>query len=316
MAEARQLLGTFIRPVKLPVAPHTLVGLKDFVAPDSFDARDKWSQCPTIGTIRNQGSCGSCWSVLPPPTPPCAQLSVDAVLAAGRSRRRRPWKIAFASRARQSRAPAPPSTASAMPRPKAALAQSTSSTVTRMTAAAAAASSTTHGRTWLRLAFRSGPPPLSLLPVPVRAPPCSSCARLCPLPELWYATVTQAEQCDPYQHCAYPAFTNCTVPGPHKPAPHKPKPTCPKETCVDGSAVKDPNECPHDDLVWWVWGGDGLPRSTRLQQQTHRQSSVVCRSSTSRPSQPTRSASQVMWPRSRRCVSSTPLESGGAICCP
>lgn len=29
--------------------------------PDSFDAREKWSNCSTIGEIRDQGSCGSCW---------------------------------------------------------------------------------------------------------------------------------------------------------------------------------------------------------------------------------------------------------------
>ena len=29
--------------------------------PDTFDARTQWSNCPTIGEIRDQGSCGSCW---------------------------------------------------------------------------------------------------------------------------------------------------------------------------------------------------------------------------------------------------------------
>lgn len=39
--------------------------LSDLVAaeviPDSFDARTQWSTCPTVGEIRDQGSCGSCW---------------------------------------------------------------------------------------------------------------------------------------------------------------------------------------------------------------------------------------------------------------
>ena len=44
--------------------------LKDFAAvsdiPESFDAREKWPQCTSIGEIRDQGSCGSCWvSMLP-----------------------------------------------------------------------------------------------------------------------------------------------------------------------------------------------------------------------------------------------------------
>ena len=30
--------------------------------PDRFDARKKWAFCDTIGEIRNQGNCGSCWA--------------------------------------------------------------------------------------------------------------------------------------------------------------------------------------------------------------------------------------------------------------
>ncbi|KAJ8977053.1 hypothetical protein NQ317_000938 [Molorchus minor] len=30
--------------------------------PDTFDSREVWPECSSIGTIRNQGQCGSCWA--------------------------------------------------------------------------------------------------------------------------------------------------------------------------------------------------------------------------------------------------------------
>ena len=29
--------------------------------PKEFDSRKKWSNCPTIREVRDQGNCGSCW---------------------------------------------------------------------------------------------------------------------------------------------------------------------------------------------------------------------------------------------------------------
>uniref|UniRef100_A0A0N4WVU7 Pept_C1 domain-containing protein n=1 Tax=Haemonchus placei TaxID=6290 RepID=A0A0N4WVU7_HAEPC len=31
--------------------------------PESFDAREKWKDCPSIRYIRDQSNCGSCWAV-------------------------------------------------------------------------------------------------------------------------------------------------------------------------------------------------------------------------------------------------------------
>ncbi|KAK6054241.1 papain family cysteine protease [Cooperia oncophora] len=36
--------------------------IADASIPDSFDARTNWPQCPSISSIRDQSSCGSCWA--------------------------------------------------------------------------------------------------------------------------------------------------------------------------------------------------------------------------------------------------------------
>ena len=46
------------RTGKLP-PPRVITPLRD--PPDSFDARQKWPDCKTIGDIRDQADCGSCW---------------------------------------------------------------------------------------------------------------------------------------------------------------------------------------------------------------------------------------------------------------
>lgn len=42
----------------MPIMEHDL----SLELPESFDARDHWPDCPTIGLIRDQSGCGSCWA--------------------------------------------------------------------------------------------------------------------------------------------------------------------------------------------------------------------------------------------------------------
>lgn len=37
------------------------IELRDDEVPESFDAREKWPSCESIGQIRDQSVCGSCW---------------------------------------------------------------------------------------------------------------------------------------------------------------------------------------------------------------------------------------------------------------
>jgi cathepsin B len=58
--QAKKIMGTIVDPdflMKLPIKTHP-----GFNAPDSFDARQQWPNCKSIGTIRDQANCGSCWA--------------------------------------------------------------------------------------------------------------------------------------------------------------------------------------------------------------------------------------------------------------
>lgn len=62
--QAKALCGALPGGVELPLKEEVLgdeqVSLDDL--PENFNAISNWPQCPTIGTIRDQSSCGSCWA--------------------------------------------------------------------------------------------------------------------------------------------------------------------------------------------------------------------------------------------------------------
>ncbi|CAL8086596.1 unnamed protein product [Calicophoron daubneyi] len=55
-------LGTIPDPNGLQLPMLCTAGESDEPLPEEFDARKKWPKCPSIGEIRDQGACGSCWA--------------------------------------------------------------------------------------------------------------------------------------------------------------------------------------------------------------------------------------------------------------
>jgi len=60
IGEVKQLLGVLPGGPQLPRKTEFEVKVEDL--PDSFDSRTNWPQCPTIGMIRDQSACGTCWA--------------------------------------------------------------------------------------------------------------------------------------------------------------------------------------------------------------------------------------------------------------
>lgn len=55
------LCGTIMGQKLLPVKK-TLRSMPRSDLPENFDSREAWPECPSIGEVRDQGSCGSCWA--------------------------------------------------------------------------------------------------------------------------------------------------------------------------------------------------------------------------------------------------------------
>jgi len=61
-AEIKKLMGALTPPPEIAaLVPVKQVKVTNAL-PATFDARVQWPQCPSIGMIRDQSSCGSCWA--------------------------------------------------------------------------------------------------------------------------------------------------------------------------------------------------------------------------------------------------------------
>ena len=56
--------------------------------PPSFDARQQWPDCISIGTLRNQGNCGACYAMA------AVEVLEDRICIAQSARRRSPTAVA------------------------------------------------------------------------------------------------------------------------------------------------------------------------------------------------------------------------------
>lgn len=63
--EFRSIKGIYESPLDFTLPSKRLhaSSLDEVVIPDRFDAREKWPFCQSIHSVRNQGTCGSCWAV-------------------------------------------------------------------------------------------------------------------------------------------------------------------------------------------------------------------------------------------------------------
>ncbi|KAE9415342.1 hypothetical protein Angca_010209, partial [Angiostrongylus cantonensis] len=61
----RRLMGSkyVALPAKYRVNEQTHSDIDDTTIPKSFDSRTNWPECPSLYSIRDQSSCGSCWAV-------------------------------------------------------------------------------------------------------------------------------------------------------------------------------------------------------------------------------------------------------------
>jgi len=60
LSQIRHMFGVYLLDKENTLPKFSYNGTK--AAPESFDSRTQWQTCKTVGDIRNQGQCGSCWA--------------------------------------------------------------------------------------------------------------------------------------------------------------------------------------------------------------------------------------------------------------
>ena len=62
LGEVKTLMGALPEPAEMKAGPRSNYPEELSLIPKNFDARKHWPQCPQIGHIRDQSTCGSCWA--------------------------------------------------------------------------------------------------------------------------------------------------------------------------------------------------------------------------------------------------------------
>jgi len=61
LEDIKTLMGAMKEPADMKAPPATHYS-DSYVAPSAFDSRTAWPSCPSVGHIRDQSTCGSCWA--------------------------------------------------------------------------------------------------------------------------------------------------------------------------------------------------------------------------------------------------------------
>ena len=184
--------------------------------PPSFDARQQWPDCISIGTLRNQGSCGACYAMA------AVEVLEDRICIAQSARRRDHTAIA---------------------RPLTAHAEEADAGGGQSAPMCPGAPHVQHGR---KARLPVGASDCLSVQYMVGCDMHDSGCDGGYIDNAWQFLATRgvpSEACDPYSYCTYPQLKNCTHPNATTPparglVQHPPldNNTCPSK-CADGSEM-------------------------------------------------------------------------------